>query len=367
MRRRLLEGGDAVRDRLDAGEGGASRRERAQEKEPRQRVTAGRVPARRRFGRVQARIDREADEAADEQRGEREDEHVRRDREDRAGLADAAKVEERDDRHEGDGDLDPRRMQFGHGRRDRKDAGGDGERDRHDVVDGERGCGAEPGDIAEVLARYDVRAAAARVGLDRLAVGERHDRQQQPDRQRDLDRVRERGAGARRHEHEEDLVGGVRARGEGVGGEDGERLPFREPLLLRLLGGDRGAESEATQRAPVALGACARRGRALRRPEGALVLAALEQALAGAHAARETGAGLRAAQDLGRLDVGHGALPRDEDRRGFLAKVRLRVFSHGAPRAGGARIRRPGRCRWMRASCLTSDNVRDRIAGARPR
>ena len=127
-RLRLLERGDAVRDRLDAGERGAARRERAQDDEQRQAGRAGRMDRLRDLraagpGRCARRT-----KPPIEQHDDRDDEGVRRDREDRRRLADAAQVQQRDRRRprRRRSRLDSR-MQLRERRRDREHAG----RDRH--------------------------------------------------------------------------------------------------------------------------------------------------------------------------------------------------------------------------------------------
>ena len=210
LRLRLLERGNAVRDGLDTRERGASGCKSAQDDEPRQAVRAGDHPLVGELCRAQARVDRDADESHDDQNEEPDDERICRDREDRPRFADATEVQQRDDRHEPDGQLDAERVQLRDRRGDREHAGGDRDSDRKDVVDGERGRRGEPGDVPEVLARDDVRAAAARVRLDRLTVRERHDREQDADGERDRDRARER-AGPGDGEDEQDFVGRIGA------------------------------------------------------------------------------------------------------------------------------------------------------------
>jgi hypothetical protein len=67
------------------------------------------------------------------------------------------------------------------GGNERAHAGRDPHRGVENVVEKERGGGAETGQRAEVLLRHDVRPAAVRVGGDGLAVGEVEDRQQDED------------------------------------------------------------------------------------------------------------------------------------------------------------------------------------------
>ena len=66
--------------------------------------------------------------------------------------------------------------------------------DGHDVVDEQRGGGHEAEDRGEVGPGDDVRAAAVRVRPTDLPVRQGDDREQDGDRDRDLDRQEHRGA-----------------------------------------------------------------------------------------------------------------------------------------------------------------------------
>ena len=84
-------------------------------------------------------------------------------------------------------------------------------RDRHHVVDEQRGRGDEPEQRRQLLARHGVRAAAVGEGPADLAVGDRDDREQDRDRDRDLDARHDSASGARQHEDPQDLLGRVGA------------------------------------------------------------------------------------------------------------------------------------------------------------
>ena len=139
-------------------------------------------------------------------------------------------------------------------------------------------------------------------------------------------------------EDEQDFVRRVRARRQGVGREDGERLALREPLLLQLLGRDRRADRDAAQPAPPQLRRRPRRRRDVGRAIGAFGLVALEAALAAADAAGIAGAGLGATADLGALHVREGGPSGDADagRLGFRS-LWLGRLSHAPSAPGRAR------------------------------
>ena len=66
--------------------------------------------------------------------------------------------------------------------------------------------------------------------------------------QRDRHQVAERHHAGHRHQHVEDLLGGVGGRGDGVGGEDGQRDRLRHALVLVLAGGQRPPDDDALER-----------------------------------------------------------------------------------------------------------------------
>ncbi len=152
--------------------------------------------------------------------------------------------------------------------------GGDRHRDGEDVVDEQRRARDERRVLAEVLAADDVAAAAARVGEDRLAVRRDDDREQQRDRDADRDeRVEaEREARPADRDDEEDLLGGVRGRRDGVGREHRERDRLRDALVLHLGRGQRPTDQDPLheRHAAVALHALRPRHRPVSGPAGGL-------------------------------------------------------------------------------------------------
>ena len=122
-------------------------------------------------------------------------------REHAARLLDAAEVRDADQRDQRQAEQHPvfREVVELRDRHDGGDAGGDRHRDGEDVVDEQRRAGDERRVLAEVLAAHHVAAAAARVGVDRLAVRRDDDRQEDRDRDPDRDRAcRGRARGSRR-------------------------------------------------------------------------------------------------------------------------------------------------------------------------
>ena len=122
---------------------------------------------------------RVAVEAARDQHEDADDEEVRGDGEDAARLPDAAKVAEHQNSQKRRG-TSPRGTPSSarQRRRDGEHAGRDADRDGQRVVDEERRRGDEAGALPDVLLGDDVRAAARRIGVDRLAVGKRDDGEQ---------------------------------------------------------------------------------------------------------------------------------------------------------------------------------------------
>src|SRR5438270_706192 len=88
--------------------------------------------------------------------------------------------------------------------------------------------------------------AAARGGEDRLEVGRDDDRQEEGDDDGDRDQVVDAKRQGRRSDggDEQDLLSGVRRRGDGVRRERRQGDQLGEELVLLLLGGDRAAHQE---------------------------------------------------------------------------------------------------------------------------
>ena len=110
-------------------------------------------------------------------------------------------------------------------RRDRRDAGRDRHRHRQRVVDHQRRRRDERRSRPEVLAAHDVRAAAARIRVQRLAVARGHDRQQRDHDQRDRHEIVERRHPRHRNQDDQDLLRRERSRRDRIGPEDGQRRP----------------------------------------------------------------------------------------------------------------------------------------------
>jgi hypothetical protein len=248
--------GDAVRDRLDAGDGGAARREGSQDDEQRRpgEPAAPGVPDGHETGVVQ-RLHGEVaeDHLADpdaEQGDHAADEEVGGQREHPARFPHASQVPERDEHDEEHRDRHRVRRQARHDGGQRRGAGRHGHGDGEDVVGQERHAGDLGGQQPEVVPRDDVGATRARVRLDRLTV--REDQERQHDEQADRDRhdERKRGDPDVRDEVSEDLLGAVGDRRQVVGREHGERGRFPETLVGQRLGVERRAEQPVLDAVP---------------------------------------------------------------------------------------------------------------------
>ena len=196
-RLRLPECLDTVRDGLDTAQSNRARGERAQQQE-RRRAREHRLPAREVIQRRMIHLEltkvteRDADQAPPDQQGHHHDVEVRRRREQAAGLPHAAQVRHHDQSEQRERQRDLMAAQRRDRRRDRRDAGRDRHRHRQRVVDHQRGRRDQRRSRPEVLAAHDVRAAAARIRVQGLAVARGHDRQQCDDDQRDRHEIVER-------------------------------------------------------------------------------------------------------------------------------------------------------------------------------
>ena len=95
---------------------------------------------------------------------------IGREEEGAGGLAQAPQVQQGDDEEDAQAQRDGGSVEAGVGALERRHAGGDGDGDGEGVVDDERGGGHEADVRPEVGAGHGVGAAAARVGVDHLAV-----------------------------------------------------------------------------------------------------------------------------------------------------------------------------------------------------
>ena len=138
-------------------------------------------------------------------------------------------------------------------RRDRDDgshAGRDRHRHRQHVVDQQRRGGQDRRILAEVFSAHDVGTAARGIGEDRLAIRNHHDHQQHGHDYRDWDEFveTESEAGGARRDHEQDLLGGVRRRRNGVGAEDRKADQLADALMIQIGRRDWLAHQQSFQR-----------------------------------------------------------------------------------------------------------------------
>jgi len=119
----------------------------------------------------------------------RTDKEIRGNREKGARLFDSAKVDDGDDEKNADADPNGVRQKRGDSGNQRADPRGDSNSCGENVVGKQGGCGHQAGKRAEIVARDGIRASAARVGGNRLAVGKINDDQQGDDGGTDGDDV----------------------------------------------------------------------------------------------------------------------------------------------------------------------------------
>jgi hypothetical protein len=248
---RLAERGDAVRDRLDTGDGSASGSERLEHHEcgcaHQQTATLARSdlqhaldPRRRSLRESDRRLTHDADP---NQQEHVDDEEVGGRREELARLLRAAQVAVGDEDHEQDRDPLLHRSQARDRGRQRVTPGGHRHGDRQHVIGEQRDAGHLGGEEAEVVTGDDVCASGRGVGLDRLAVRQDQEAEHHEQCEGDGRDERERGeADAGDEKHSEDFLRRVRARGQVVGGEHGECGGVAERLVLEAVAVQRWAE-----------------------------------------------------------------------------------------------------------------------------
>ena len=248
LRLRRLERRHARRDGLGAGQGDGARGERPQQQDEGERLEGVLDLADDLFLVADALAEDDDPERPHGDHDQRRDhEQVGRDREDVAGLAQAAQVADRDEADRTDPDDDPPVEQARERRRDLLHGGRGRHRDGQHVVD-EQGRGRDERDGApDVPAGDRVRAATGRVGDADLAVADRDDRQQEADRDAHLEAVGERRDAAE-DQDAQDLLGRVRRRADRVRAEDRERLLLRQPLAEFVLRCERAADEQAPDR-----------------------------------------------------------------------------------------------------------------------
>ena len=147
-------------------------------------------------------------------------------------------------------------MKFRYGGGDRRDTGGNADRDGQHVIDEQRRARGQARAPAQILERNDIGAAAVRIRAYRLPVGCGHNDDEKcyyaGDGKRIVEIVR-----AGEQQDEQNLLGGVGARRERVRGEDRERLQLRQALVRHLSGRERAAENYSFDRLDEALEAAA--------------------------------------------------------------------------------------------------------------
>ena len=267
---RRLEGGHAVGDGLHAGERHRAAGEGSQEQQDGDRLDGVGRSGQRVHGLDACALEEDPIDAQRDHQQGRSHEEVRGRREDVPRLPDATQVAQRhedDEEHaQGHGPGQQLRQRRG----DLRDRRGDRHRDGQDVVDEEGAGGDQRWQPAEVLLGDGVGAAAVRVGDADLAIAGRDHRQQDGDGDGHLE-AEDEGDGAGHDEDAQDLLGGVGARADGVGAEDGERLRLAEALADLLGRGQRTPEQDAPavvlKRPRAPFSSCAL-GRASRAPEG---------------------------------------------------------------------------------------------------
>ncbi len=245
---RLFEGRDAVRDGFDAGHRSAAAGECFEQK-PDGEVLHGGGQRRRRRGHGDGMaVRRDAVPDADGDRDEqRADEEHGGQHEDEAGLFDAAQVHDDDEREDEQAECELVRMQSGNCADQSRDAGGDSYRGGQDVVDHERGSGEQAGIVAEVFAGDSEGASAVRIRVDRLAVAEVEDGEQNEDGAEDWDQVLLHADEAERHKQRHRLFGAVSSAGQAIEPEDGNACGDANVFMLRLAGGQRLSNEQIEQ------------------------------------------------------------------------------------------------------------------------
>ena len=95
-----------------------------------------------------------------------------------SGIAHSANVDQRQQHQNPQAQGERMGLQRWHGGDQRADAGGDSDRGGQHIIDHQRRRREKPGPMPQILAGHGVRAAAARIGLDRLPVRKVNDHQQ---------------------------------------------------------------------------------------------------------------------------------------------------------------------------------------------
>ena len=251
----LLEGRDAVGDRLDPGEGGAAGRERAQEQEEaggrREAAGEGRVGDDIQVGALGLGqgTGRRSEEPPEGHADDGDHEAIGRKGEGRPRLADPAQV------HGGEQHDQPTRDEglVAIDERDRRrrvlDARRDRHRDREDVVDEQRARDGQTGEGADVGVGHLVVATTGGIGVDVLPIGHDDDEHHDGDGQADLPRE---GVGRQSGDREgdEDFVGRVGDRRQRVARKHRQGDLLRQQGLAEAVAAHGPTQDDALDDAP---------------------------------------------------------------------------------------------------------------------
>ncbi len=248
FRFRRLESRYAVRDGLHAGQGRASRGEGPQHEEDTEVLHGGDAGIRD-VGRG-VPTEGPANEAVDNEEGDKADEQVRGQGEQIAGLTQAPEIGEGDGGDEAHPDDDAVVVERGHGRGQGGHAGRYAHGHRQHIVDEEGGARDEPGQRSQIVLGDDVRAAALRVGENGLPVRAHDHGDEGGDGEADGNRVVE-GHRPREDENEQDLFRGVGDGGERVRRENRQRGGLGEPLVTGLRRRQRASDKNFLKRVEI--------------------------------------------------------------------------------------------------------------------
>jgi hypothetical protein len=224
---RRLEQRYPVGNRLDPGQCAAACGERLQQQQQAQRLhrACGQQRAAQWRGVQRQRVDQ-----ADGEDGEQPDDENHSGQQKRPRrITKTAQVDQGDHGENSQADRHRRRAEAREGRGQRRRPSRDGDRDGERVVHDKRRRGDQADPWPEVVQRYRVRAAAARVGVDDLPVGKHQDRKQHDDRDRDRQHQMQR-PGPCYGENRDDGFRPVRDGRQGIQGQCGQ--PFHRGNLL---------------------------------------------------------------------------------------------------------------------------------------
>ena len=183
--RGVAKGVDPVGDGLDAGHGGASAGEDLGKKPKGEHRCADGQARRHNDRRRMASGGESAHRSDDDHEQQRADEEIGGDEEGRAGVFDAAHVDQGEQQQ--NGEAEGQRVGLEHRKRgnQRSDTRGDADCGVEDVVDHQRRGGEQAGMLTQVLRGDRVAATTVRIGINGLEVGDVDDRKQEDDGEAD--------------------------------------------------------------------------------------------------------------------------------------------------------------------------------------